>query len=169
MTHSTIDPASSYASLLDALRKQLRNNNRIAVIGIADGGVAIARQLCVDHFTGARFGTINPTFHRDDLGVNPIPKTIKASGVPFDVNDADILLVDDVFASGRTLRAALNELFDHGRPARVWSAALVDTDSRRLPVCLDFCGVRLQLAGNLRVQVEPADTKPPFAIKISQR
>ena len=98
-------------------------------------------------------GTLNISFYRDDftrIGVHP---QVKPSRLPVDVEGRDILLVDDVLHTGRTIRAALNEIFDYGRPARVWLAVLVDRGGRELPIQADVVGARLALAAGQQVKL----------------
>ena len=96
------------------------------------------------HATGVivRVGTLDISFHRDDIGRHPIPKEFAPTQIPGDVNGADVILVDDVLFSGRTVKAALDELFDHGRPTKVELAVLVDRGGRRLPLAAGLRGHR---------------------------
>jgi pyrimidine operon attenuation protein/uracil phosphoribosyltransferase len=96
-------------------------------------------------------GTLDISFHRDDIGRHPIPKEFEPSHIPAEVDGATIILVDDVLFSGRTVKAALDELFDHGRPAKVELAVLVDRGGRLLPVAADYTG--LTLAADTREKV----------------
>jgi len=117
---------------------------RLLLLGIANGGIELASRLVARlHAAGlkAGSGTIDISFHRDDIGRNPIPKESSPTLVPHDVNGATVILVDDVLYSGRTVKAALDELFDHGRPAGVELAVLVDRGGRRLPIAADYCGL----------------------------
>jgi pyrimidine operon attenuation protein / uracil phosphoribosyltransferase len=114
----------------------------LLILGIANGGIPVARRLAAILGT-KRVGDLDISFHRDDLGRHPIPKEFAPTLLPGDVNGATVLLVDDVLFTGRTVKAALDELFDHGRPATVELAVLVDRGSRRLPVAADFAGITL--------------------------
>jgi pyrimidine operon attenuation protein/uracil phosphoribosyltransferase len=104
-------------------------------------------------------GTLDISFHRDDIGGNPIPKEFAPTHIPADVNGATVILVDDVLFSGRTVKAALNELFDHGRPATVELAILADRGGRRLPVAADYTGLTLPASDDEKVVVrlDPAN------------
>jgi pyrimidine operon attenuation protein/uracil phosphoribosyltransferase len=126
------------------------------VLGIANGGIALARRLCA-RLGIRRVGDLDISFHRDDIGRHPIPKEFTPTLLPGDVNGAEVLLVDDVLFTGRTVKAALDELFDHGRPATVELAVLVDRGSRRLPVAADFVGVSLAAAEDEEVVVSIRD------------
>ena len=131
----------------------------LILLGIANGGIELvrrlARRLGVTHV-----GTVDISFHRDDIGRNPIPKEFAPTVIPRDVHGATVILVDDVLFSGRTVKAALNELFDHGRPAKVELAVLVDRGCRMLPVAADYTGLRLDAGKNEKVVVhlDPART-----------
>jgi len=115
----------------------------LLILGVANGGVTLARRLAA-RLGVRRVGDLDISFHRDDLGKNPIPKETAATLLPGDVNGASVILVDDVLFTGRTVKAALDELFDHGRPALVELAVLVDRGHRRLPIVADFAGVTVE-------------------------
>jgi pyrimidine operon attenuation protein/uracil phosphoribosyltransferase len=100
-----------------------------------------------------RAGTIDISFHRDDIGRHPVPKEFAPTHIPADVHGATVILVDDVLFTGRTVKAALDELFDHGRPAKVELAILVDRGGRRMPVAADFCGLVLPARESEKVVV----------------
>jgi pyrimidine operon attenuation protein/uracil phosphoribosyltransferase len=100
------------------------------------------------------------SFHRDDISRNPIPKEFAPTHIPSDVNAATIILVDDVLYSGRTIKAALDELFDHGRPTKVELAVLVDRGGRRLPIVADYCGLEISPDETEKVVVRLDGTQP---------
>jgi pyrimidine operon attenuation protein / uracil phosphoribosyltransferase len=129
--------------LAAAIGGRHRTTKGILVLGIANGGSVLARRLCA-RLGIKRVGDLDISFHRDDIGKHPIPKEFTPTLLPGDVNGAHVLLVDDVLFTGRTVKAALDELFDHGRPATVELAVLVDRESRRLPVAADFAGITLE-------------------------
>ena len=123
------------------------------MVGIHTGGVRLAERLHRALGLSEPLGRLNISFYRDDftrIGVHP---QVKPSHLPVDVEGRDILLVDDVLHTGRTIRAALNEIFDYGRPARVWLAVLVDRDGRELPIQADVVGVKLALAEGQQVKL----------------
>lgn len=128
------------------------------LLGVANGGIILARRLAA-LLPGAPCGVIDISFHRDDIGRHPIPKEFAPTQIPVDITGANVLLVDDVIFSGRTVKAALDELFDHGRPANVELAVLIDRGGRRLPVAPDYCGLTLEAGGDEKVVVrlDPAD------------
>ncbi|MFA5257734.1 MAG: aspartate carbamoyltransferase catalytic subunit [Opitutales bacterium] len=120
------------------------------IVGIANGGILLGRRIAalLSEMLGrdVPFGVLNAQFHRDDIGSKPIPKAFMRTDIPFDINDSTVVLVDDVVGSGRTVRAAMNEIFDHGRPAKVELAVLCDRGSRGLPVEADYVGLRVTAA-----------------------
>jgi pyrimidine operon attenuation protein/uracil phosphoribosyltransferase len=123
------------------------------MIGIHTGGAWIAQTLHARLGLGEPLGTLDISFYRDDfsqVGVNP---QVKASNLPFNIDGRHIILVDDVLQTGRTIRAALNEIFDYGRPASVMLAVLIERDGRELPVEAQVVGEHLRLAKNKHVKL----------------
>ena len=116
-----------------------------ALVGIHTGGVWVARRLLALLGKDIPLGSLDISFYRDDftrIGMNP---QVKPSELPFDVENRHIILVDDVLHTGRTIRAALNELFDYGRPASITLAVLVERGGRELPIEAQVVGQRLNL------------------------
>ena len=138
------------------------------MLGIANGGIPLARRLCARAGI-RRVGDLDISFHRDDIGRHPIPKEFTPTLLPGDVNGATVLLVDDVLFSGRTVKAALDELFDHGRPAKVELAVLVDRGSRKLPIVADFSGTTLSAREGEEVVVSLGDDPSQDQIVIRAR
>lgn len=132
---------AAIARLAGGISERHRRLNQLLLLGIANGGIELARRLAEQ--LGARAGTVDISFHRDDIGRHPIPKEFAPTHIPADVHGATVILVDDVLFSGRTVKAALDELFDHGRPAKVELAVLVDRGGRLLPVAADYVGLTL--------------------------
>ncbi|MDZ7748064.1 MAG: bifunctional pyr operon transcriptional regulator/uracil phosphoribosyltransferase PyrR [Halofilum sp. (in: g-proteobacteria)] len=129
----------------------------LQVVGIHTGGVRVAAALHERLDTNAPLGTLDISFYRDDftrIGLHP---QVRRSELPVSLEDRTILLVDDVLYSGRTVRAALNELFDYGRPARVLLAVLVERTGHELPIRADFAGTRLDLAPGQQVRLNRDD------------
>ena len=148
--HLAIDRVAS------ALVRRHSGNARLLLLGIANGGVVFAARLATAlKKVGLKpgLGTIDISFHRDDIGRNPIPKEFSPTLIPHDVNGATVILVDDVLHSGRTVKAALDELFDHGRPASVELAVLVDRGGRLLPVAATYTGLTLVAGDTEKVKV----------------
>ena len=116
-----------------------------ALVGIHTGGVWVAERLRQRLGLATPLGQLDISFYRDDfsrIGVNP---QVRPSELPFDVDGRHLVLIDDVLYTGRTIRAALNELFDYGRPASVLLAVLVDRGGRELPIEAHVAGSRLEL------------------------
>ena len=132
---------AAIARLVDAIAKRHRSSTNVMLLGVANGGVVLARRL--GEKLGLTAGTLDISFHRDDIGRHPIPKEFAPSHIPADVHGATVILVDDVLFSGRTVKAALDELFDHGRPTKVELAVLVDRGGRRMPIAADYVGITL--------------------------
>lgn len=123
------------------------------MIGIHTGGVWVAERLHDSLGLNQPLGELNISFYRDDftrIGVHP---QVKPSNLPFAVEDRCIVLVDDVLYTGRTIRAALNEIYDYGRPARVILATLVDRGGRELPIQADVVGARMALGQQEQVKL----------------
>jgi pyrimidine operon attenuation protein/uracil phosphoribosyltransferase len=111
----------------------------MALVGIRTGGVWLAERLHAALGLSVPLGSIDVSFHRDDYGRKGLHPGAKGSSIPFDVAAAEIVIVDDVLNTGRTIRAAMNELYDYGRPARIDLAVLVDRGGRELPICARYC------------------------------
>jgi len=154
--------AAELQAAIDRLAQALRTlaaQHPIALLGIANGGIQLTRILARQLGEDMPWGVLNALFHRDDVGLKPIPANFHSTNFDFPIDDAHLVLVDDVFASGRTVRAALNELFDHGRPATVHLAVLVDAERPRLPVRPDFTGLSVPCPRDqlLRIDLDLAD------------
>lgn len=138
---------------------------QVAIVGIHTRGAVLARRLhtLVGELTGSEvpFGDVDISFYRDDLpGREPeLQPVVHASHLDFDVEGRTVVLVDDVLFTGRTVRAAIDALFDYGRPARVQLAVLADRGHRELPIRPDYVGKNLPTARTERVyvRVEEAD------------
>lgn len=128
-----------------------------AMIGIHSGGAWVAHELHRRLDVSTPLGTLDIAFYRDDVGTRGVHPQVRPSNLPFSVDDRDIVLVDDVLYSGRTVRAALNEIFDFGRPRRVLLAVLVDRGERELPIAADVVGTRITLDQGQRVKLHGPD------------
>jgi pyrimidine operon attenuation protein / uracil phosphoribosyltransferase len=138
--------------------------DRVALVGIQTRGVPLASRLrrLVAERSGFEpaFGTLDITFHRDDVhvrdGGRPPDRqpVVRATSIPFDLEGATVVLVDDVLYTGRTIRAAIDALLEFGRPSRVQLAVLVDRGHRELPIRPDYVGKNLPTARDERIQVE---------------
>jgi len=129
---------------LETMVDTLLQANEIYMIGIEQGGARVAdtlQQRLESRGCRVERGNLDISFYRDDLDViGPNPE-VRPSHLPFDVSGKDIWLVDDVLYTGRTIRAALGEIFDYGRPARIHLAVLVDRGGRELPIVADCTGL----------------------------
>jgi pyrimidine operon attenuation protein / uracil phosphoribosyltransferase len=114
-----------------------------ALVGIYTGGVWLAERLHTQLGIAVPLGTLDVTFYRDDFDERGLHRDAKRSAIPFEVAGKDIVLIDDVLYTGRTIRAAMNELFDYGRPARLRLAVLIDRESRELPIAAQFIGATM--------------------------
>ena len=146
--------------LLEGLIEQVRGNIKpdTGIIGIYTGGVWVAERLHAALGNDVPMGTIDIAFYRDDYDRRGLQGSVKPSEIPFDVNERDIVLVDDVLYTGRTIRAAMNELFDYGRPGRVTLAALVDRGGRQLPIEPQFVGAQVTVPDDKLVSLQRADS-----------
>lgn len=116
-----------------------------SLIGIRTGGVWLAERLHRELAITKPLGILSVSFYRDDFDKIGLHSQTKPSEIPFEVEGAHILLVDDVLNTGRTIRAAINELFDYGRPASISLAALVDRGGRELPIAAQYVGIEIAL------------------------
>ncbi|MFC5302217.1 bifunctional pyr operon transcriptional regulator/uracil phosphoribosyltransferase PyrR [Azospira restricta] len=130
------DAERQCAALAEQLRPHVGPDT--ALIGIHSGGVWIAERLRTLLGMPDEPGTIDVSFYRDDFAAKGLHPQIKPSSIPFEVEGRHIVLVDDVLYTGRTTRAALNEIFDYGRPAKVELAVLADRGGRELPVAAQY-------------------------------
>ena len=144
-TTPRFDAEALYRTLLDRVREGLAGVADPAIVGIYSGGAWLAERLAADLQLEGRLGFIDVSFYRDDYARKGLHPEVKPTQIGFDVNGAAILLVDDVLFTGRTTRAAINVLFDYGRPARIMLAALADRGGRELPVAADFVGTQVTL------------------------
>ncbi|HSS45896.1 MAG TPA: bifunctional pyr operon transcriptional regulator/uracil phosphoribosyltransferase PyrR [Burkholderiales bacterium] len=142
--------------LLNQLAAQIRPRLRAetALIGIHSGGAWIAQRLHEQLKIATPLGFLDISFYRDDFARIGLHPQVKPSHIPFDVEGRSIILVDDVLYTGRTVRAAMNELFDYGRPASIDLAVLVDRGGRELPVFARYSGASLELADSQNIELK---------------
>lgn len=159
-----------YEKLLDHLR-QRKQSGSFELAGLAMGGAWIAERLAKD-LGMPHFGVINVAFHRDDYAEKGMTALRTSSTMPthlpFDVNGTNIILIDDVLLTGRTVRAALNELFDFGRPAQVELMVLADRGNRELPIAADFVGEKVDVAEQ-KILVLEKDAAGKFSFQLEER
>jgi pyrimidine operon attenuation protein / uracil phosphoribosyltransferase len=141
------NPLPDAEQLLTALTEQMRPaiGPETGLIGIHTGGVWVAERLHQALKLQTPLASLDVSFYRDDYHARGLHRDVKRSEIPFEVEGRDIVLVDDVLYTGRTIRAALNEIFDYGRPTAVRLATLVDRDGRQLPIAAQFVGATLTL------------------------
>lgn len=163
-----------YQKLLKHLQEGLlsrSSNTPIYLAGLAIGGAWIAKRLAQD-LKLLHYGVINVSFHRDDYAEKGLRAIESASTMPtqlgFEVQDAHIVLIDDVLFTGRTVRAAINELFDYGRPAQVSLMVLIDRSERELPISADFIGQMIDLPHS-KILVLEQDANQQFRFFIEER
>jgi pyrimidine operon attenuation protein/uracil phosphoribosyltransferase len=150
------DASTLYAALLKQIRNHYPSTRKLAIVGIHSGGAWLAQRLAHDLLVDD-VGFVDVSFYRDDYAARGLHPTVKPSQISFSVDGAHILLVDDVLYTGRTTRAALNELFDYGRPASVQLAALVDRGGRELPINADFVAAKLDLSSAHSLVLQRSD------------
>ena len=153
--HPLPDAEQLLARLLDQMKPVVGPDT--GIIGIHTGGVWVAQRLHAALGINAPMGTLDVSFYRDDFEKIGLHRDVKTSDLPFDVEGRRLILVDDVLYTGRTIRAAMNVLFDYGRPASIQLAALVDRGGRELPVAADFLGGDISLATSQSVELVRID------------
>ncbi|WP_438979010.1 bifunctional pyr operon transcriptional regulator/uracil phosphoribosyltransferase PyrR [Polynucleobacter sp.] len=161
----------SYQKLLEAIRLRKDSKEVFELAGLAMGGAWIAERLATD-LNLPHYGVINVAFHRDDYAEKGMTALRTASSMstnlPFEVNGANIILIDDVLLTGRTVRAALNELFDFGRPAQVQLMVLANREKRELPISADFVGEQVSVPDN-QILVLEKDDAGKFSFQLEAR
>lgn len=149
------DAEAQCVELANLIRPQLQPNT--VLVGIHSGGVWVARRLRELLGLESEVGLIDVSFYRDDFGAKGLHPQVKPTSILFDVEDRPIILVDDVLYTGRTTRAAINELFDYGRPANIKLAVLADRGGRELPICAEFCAWQVELGATEELVLVPAE------------
>ncbi|MFN7835375.1 MAG: bifunctional pyr operon transcriptional regulator/uracil phosphoribosyltransferase PyrR [Burkholderiaceae bacterium] len=163
------DPEDCYAALRAQVARALPDRSNILLAGIYSGGAWIAERLHADLGFARPCGFLDSALYRDDFSSRGLGDAPRPARLPCDVNGAQILLVDDVLYTGRTIRAIVNHLFDYGRPASIALAVLLDRGGRQLPIEAAYVGARLDLPagqglvltrepdGRLRLALETGD------------
>jgi len=145
------------SGMVDSILQSTDSFDDWVVAGIASGGIPLAHTLAhllkVQTGMSIPFGRLETSFHRDDIGRRPIPTISQPTEIPVPIDGKTVLLVDDVIASGRTIRAAMNELFDQGRPSYIKLAVLLDRGERKLPVQPDFLATTVVAPANQRIKM----------------
>jgi pyrimidine operon attenuation protein/uracil phosphoribosyltransferase len=154
--------------LCEQLAAELRPRlgEKSAMIGLYTGGAWLAERLHQMLGMESPLGLMDIAFYRDDYHAQGLHHDPKRTRIPFDVSGRDILLVDDVLYTGRTVRAAMNELFDFGRPASISLVVLADRGGRELPICAQHCGARLEVPAGQRLRLKrEADGRLALALE----
>jgi len=138
------------------------------MVGIVTGGAWLAERLHAALGLKLPLGRIDISFYRDDYASSGLKATVRPSEIPFDVNGRDLILVDDVLFTGRTTRAALNELFDYGRPRSVCLAVLADRDERQLPIAAQIVGAVVKVPSGCNLDLT-RDAAGRFAFVLAPR
>ncbi|MDP3700918.1 MAG: bifunctional pyr operon transcriptional regulator/uracil phosphoribosyltransferase PyrR [Hylemonella sp.] len=162
MSTLTLDAEALYRELLRGVQGLCTPETRL--VGVTSGGAWLAERLQRDLKLPGEHGAISSAMHRDDFAQRGLAgggQTV----LPFDVNEARIIVLDDVLYTGRTIRAVINELFDYGRPADIKLAVLVDRGGRELPIQADFAAARVALAADQSLALE-RDKNERFSFQV---
>ena len=150
--HALPDAEALLPRLADELRALA--TPQLAMIGLYTGGAWLAERLHSMLALPTPLGLMDIAFYRDDYHKEGLKHDPKRTKIPFDVEGRDLLLVDDVLYTGRTVRAAMNELFDYGRPRTISLVILADRGGRQLPICAQHCGARVQVPEGMRLRLK---------------
>jgi pyrimidine operon attenuation protein/uracil phosphoribosyltransferase len=159
------DAEQLLARLLDQMKPVVGPDT--GIIGIHTGGVWVAERLHAALGIKAPLGTLDVSFYRDDFEKIGLHRDVKTSDLPFDVEGRRLILVDDVLYTGRTIRAAMNVLFDYGRPASIQLAALVNRGGRELPIGADYLGGDISLTVSQSVELT-RDASSKLSLKLHE-
>ncbi|UJP06104.1 MAG: bifunctional pyr operon transcriptional regulator/uracil phosphoribosyltransferase PyrR [Nitrosomonas sp.] len=146
------DAEAAYKNLIAKI--QADRCEGFILVGIRTGGAWLAKRLHRESANTNPLGLLSTSFHRDDFDKIGLHAQMKPSEIPFDVNGAHILLIDDVLHTGRTVRAAINELFDYGRPASINLAVLADRCGRELPIAAQYSGTVFELPSDQMLELK---------------
>jgi pyrimidine operon attenuation protein / uracil phosphoribosyltransferase len=145
-----LDAETLYRQLAQRAREAFAGE-KLKLVGVHTGGVWLAERLRHDLKIEEPVGILDVSFYRDDFDQAGLKPAVRPSQIVFDVSGSHILLVDDVLNTGRTVRAAMNEIFDYGRPAKVDLAVLIDRGGRELPVAAGIVGATIELPADVAV------------------
>jgi len=149
------DAEALIGTLAAALK--LRIGPATAMIGLHTGGAWVAERLHAALGLATPLGLMDIAFYRDDYSKQGLKHDPKRTRIPFEVEDRDLLLVDDVLYTGRTVRAAMNELFDYGRPRSISLAVLADRGGRQLPISAQYCGAQVEVPAGKKLRLKRAE------------
>lgn len=170
------DPAQVQAMIRrlgDELVASVKAWDSVAFIGIRTGGDLIAKSLVrlLEERIGKKIpmGVLDITLYRDDITRRKAYPEVKSTNIPFAVDEKDIILVDDVLYTGRSIRAAIDHIVDLGRPGRIYLLVLFDRGGRELPIQADFAGMKISLPDEQVIKLEPdADRESIAGVLISE-
>ncbi len=145
-------PEQLIATMANALSPVIQPDQDVVMVGIHTGGAWVAQQLHDTLKLDSELGLLDISFYRDDFSQNGLHPKVKGSQLP-EIENKTVILVDDVIMSGRTIRAAMNELFDYGRPEKIILACLLDVGHRELPIQADVVGEKIERPTNQRIKL----------------
>ena len=159
-----IDIDKTISGMVEQLQLTLKEReiNDALIVGIQTGGLWVAERISGELGLDEPLGVLNIAFYRDDFSRIGLHPRVTPSSLPFEIEDRHIILVDDVLHTGRTIRAAMNELFDFGRPASITLAVLIDRSGRELPIEANIVGKRLKMNQDEHVKLLGPD---PLALE----
>jgi pyrimidine operon attenuation protein/uracil phosphoribosyltransferase len=169
MTIVDTDTEAALQALTHCLQDHLSSNSiqSPVMLGIHTGGAWVATELQQAIDPEISLGTLDISFYRDDFSRIGMNQQVRPSDIPFEVDDKHIILVDDVLYTGRTIRAALNEIFAYGRPASVILVVLIERDGRQLPVSADCVGNRVTLDDHQQIKLSGPEPLKLEIIEVS--
>lgn len=170
---------AKFQTLVDDLASDVRSAisatggpEKWAIVGVRSRGDVLAQRLAWKVSLTDRVGSLDITLYRDDLSEIGSQAVVQTTEIPFDIDGLNVLLVDDVLMTGRSIRAALQSLLDFGRPCRVWLAVLVDRGGRELPIAPDFVGLvlsdrpdELRPGSRVDVTIKPTDAQDAIVVR----
>lgn len=162
-----MDAEAIYRELLAKVRAGV-GEKTICLVGVHTGGAWVAERLRTDLGLSTPLGLLDVSFYRDDFARSGLKRDVRPSSIGFEVAGSHIVVVDDVLYTGRTVRAAMNELFDYGRPARIELAALVDRGGRELPIAPNYVGRHVDVAPHMNIELL-RDDAGALQLKINPR
>jgi pyrimidine operon attenuation protein / uracil phosphoribosyltransferase len=159
------NPENLLADITAKIAAKINPNS--ALVGIHSGGVWLMQRVLQTLDSEIPFGTLDAALYRDDYAARGLKADLKPSDIVFDVTDKHIILIDDIFYTGRTTRAAMNELFDYGRPASITLAVLINRGGAQLPIAPNITGAEILLQAHQNLQLSQ-DTKGKLHLEIEQ-
>jgi pyrimidine operon attenuation protein/uracil phosphoribosyltransferase len=164
---------ATLARMAEEIAGRLAQDEPVAVLGIRSRGLPLAERLAARLVPALQravpMGALDITLYRDDLTEKAGAPIVRPTEIPFTLKERTVVLVDDVLYTGRTIRAALDALLDHGRPRKVLLAVLVDRGGRELPIQPDYVGINVSVAANERVDVLLAEKDARDAVVLSKQ